>query len=535
MNFSQGATNTTSDLISTLIFWVIVGIITILFRVFVSIYADKMAHTEFNRSVFSFFTHTLNLAMRFHMDASSGQLVKKITRGTDGIFQNQLNFFRRVMPSLFTIIILIPAVLYFNWKLWALVIGMGAISMIITFFLATYTFRRQEEVEHIYSDMSALYGDTFSNMSIIKSFTLFPLKQKQLQKLADTRIEKQYPILVWWGIIVSISQVLKIIVSITVIFLWSYLFLQGEISIGEIVMFLSFSTILLSAVEDLMWSLEEMFWRLAGIKEYFEIMDRAIEVQDKKTARILSKPKWKIEFQNVHFSYDGKRQVLTDINIDIKPGEKVAFVWHTGSGKTTMTNMLLRFFEPQKWDIKIDGISIYDVTQDSLRKNIWVVFQDNSLFNATIEENIRLDKEDASRDEIEAVAQKSHAIDFIKNLSDGLDTVVGERGVKLSGWEKQRLAIARAFLKDAPILILDEATSALDAETEKYLQWSFDELMKWRTTFIIAHRLSTIMKADRIFVFDAGKIVESGTYKELVEQKGDFAKLVAAQVEGFIE
>lgn len=299
-------------------------------------------------------------------------------------------------------------------------------------------------------------------------------------------------------------------------------------------MFLSFSLIFLSAIEDLTWTFESIFWNVAPIQDYFKILDTQIEVQDRPWAKKLQKVQGNISFEDVTFSYDDKRQVLQNIDFEVNPWEKIAFVGHTGSWKTTMTNLLLRFFDAQEGDIKIDGQSIYDVTQDSLRKNIGVVFQDNSLFNTTILENIRLDSK-ATRRDIEWVAKKSHASDFIKNLPDELDTVVGERGVKLSGGEKQRLAIARAFLKDAPILILDEATSALDAETEKYLQKSFDELMKGRTTFIIAHRLSTIKNADRIFVFDAGKIIESGSYEELVAKKGEFSKLVAAQVEGFIE
>lgn len=274
---------------------------------------------------------------------------------------------------------------------------------------------------------------------------------------------------------------------------------------------------------------------MAGVKDYFEILDTKMEVQDRPGAKTLKKVKWEVDFRGVAFSYDGKRQILEGINMSVAVWEKIAFVGHTGSGKTTMTNLILRFFEAQKWDILIDGISIYDITEESLRKNIWVVFQENSLFNTTILENIKLDNRKASRKKIEEVAKKSHAADFIDKLSYGLDTIVWERGVKLSGWEKQRLAIARAFLKDAPILILDEATSALDAETEKYLQWSFDALMKGRTTFIIAHRLSTIQKADRIFVFDNGRIVEEGSYEQLIWKKWAFAKLVAAQTWGFVD
>lgn len=523
-----------SKLVSTLILWVCIGVITIAIRLFVSIYSDKLAHFYVEEAIFNFFNHTLNLSMRFHMNSNSGQLVKKITKWVDGIFETQLNTFRRALPSIFTIIVLIPAVLYFHIQMWLVVIVMGIISAIVTYFLSGYTFKKQENIEVIYSNMSSHYGDTFSNMPIVKSFALNSLKNKQLKKLTDERLAKQTPILIWWGVIVSFSQVLKIIVSIVVIFFGSFLYVQGDISIGEIVMFLSFSVIFLAAIEDLTWTLEGMFWRLAGIKDYFEILDTPIEVQDKVGANKLMRVRGDITFKNLEFSYDQKRTILKNINIDIQAGEKVAFVWHTGSGKTTMTNMLLRFFEPQSGDIQIDGQSIYDVTQESLRKNIWIVFQDNSLFNTTILENIRLDSK-ATRKNIERVAQKSHSSDFIKNLTDGLDTVVGERGVKLSGWEKQRLAIARAFLKDAPILILDEATSALDAETEKHLQKSFDELMKGRTTFIIAHRLSTIMKADRIFVFDQWKIVEQGSYKELMKIWGKFEKLVEAQTKGFIE
>lgn len=523
-----------SQLFSTLLFWLSIGLITIFLKVFITILADRFAHHEFRINVNSFYDYTQKLWMRFHMDTSSWQLVKKITRGVDWIFRLHLDIFRRIIPSVFVIIILIPVVLYFNIKLWLFVIIVGFVSSLITFFIASNTFKKQSAIEDIYSNMSAHYGDTFSNMPIIKSFSLNQLKSNELSDMMDIRTEKQYPILNWWGAIISFSQVLKIIVSIGVIYFGSYLYFNGEITIWEVVMFLSFSLIFLSAIEDLTWTFESIFWNIAPIEQYFQILDTDMDVQDIVNAKKLKNVRGDVSFKNLTFSYDGIRKVLKNINIDVKAGEKIAFVGHTGSGKTTMTNMLLRFFEPQKGDITIDGISIYEVSQDSLRENIGVVFQDNSLFNSTVLENIRLNSQ-ASRSDIERVAKKSHSSDFINNLSEWLDTVVWERGVKLSGGERQRLAIARAFLKNAPILILDEATSALDAQTEKYLQDSFDELMRGRTTFIIAHRLSTIMKADRIFVFDKWKIVEQGTYTELIKIKWKFTKLVEAQTKGFIE
>jgi len=494
-----------------------------------------MAHDEFNNYVSVFFQKVLDLSMRFHLNSNSGQLVKKITKWVDGIFDVQVTFFRRVLPSAFTIVILIPLVLYFNLKLGLFVVIIWIISAIITFALANKTFASQMWVEHVYSGLSGLYGDTFSNIPIVKSFALDKLKQSELARLSNKRLKVQYPILNWWGLIISFSKITSIIVSIGVISFGSYLFVQGEVTIWDIVMFLSFANLFLMAIQDLTWTLETMFWRLAGIKDYFKIIDTPIEVTDVSRAKKLSQVQWKIEFKNLNFSYDGKREVLKDINLLVEPGQKVAFVGHTGSGKTTMTNMILRFFEPQSGSVLIDDQDIASISQKSLRENIWVVFQDNSLFNTTILNNIKLGTKKATRKDIQRVAKKSHSIDFINMLSDGLDTVVWERGVKLSGGEKQRLAIARAFLKDAPILILDEATSALDAQTEKYLQDSFDELMKDRTTFIIAHRLSTIRKADIIFVFDQGRIIEQWSYKDLVAKKWAFAQLVESQVKGFID
>lgn len=535
IGFSDAKNIEFTAITSILILWVAVACFTILIRLSVSILADMMAHDEFNNYVSHFFDKILLLSMRFHLNANSGQLVKKITKWVDGIFDVQLTFFRRVLPSLFTIIILVPLVLYFNVKLGLFVVCIWIISAACTFYLATKTFSAQKEVENSYSDLSWLYGDTFSNIPIVKSFTLDQIKRKELIQLTDKKTSLQYPILKWWWLIVSFSKIVNIVVSIGVISFGSYLFIQWEITIWDIVMFLSFSSLFLAAIEDLTWTLETMFWRLAGIKDYFEIIDSPIEVKDTNNTKNLNMVKWKVEFKNLTFSYDEKRDVLKNINILVEPWQKIAFVWHTGSWKTTMTNMMLRFFEPQTGWVFIDDINIKSVSQASLRENIWVVFQDNSLFNTTILNNIKLGNKKSSRKDIEIVAEKSHSTDFISMLSDGLDTVVWERWVKLSGGEKQRLAIARAFLKDAPILILDEATSALDAETEKYLQDSFDELMKDRTTFIIAHRLSTIRKADIIFVFDKGEIIEQWSYKELLAKKWAFAQLVESQVKWFID
>lgn len=518
----------------TLFYWLFVWVVIIALRLFISIMADRMAHEEFNNCITRFFSHTMQLSMAFHTSTSSGKMSKELIRGSDNLFYTHLDFFRKVMPEIFTIILLVPLIIYLNWKMGLFVVFLWFSTTLLAVFSVKKTFTAQEAVEKYYTQLSALYNDTFANIGIVKSFTLTGIKYRELQGLLKKRLEKQYPILYWWGFLISFSKVINIIISLGVIFFWSYLFSQWEITIGDIVMFLSFATLFLGAVESMMWSIEWLFWRIAPMKEFFAILDEKISVIDSPWAKKLEWVKWKVEFQNVDFGYDKKRKILKWVSFEVRPGEKIAFVGHTGSGKTTTSSLLLRFFDPQSGVILIDGVDIKTVTQTSLRKSIWVVFQDNSLFNTSIRENIKLDSKTATDEDILRVAEKSHAIEFIRNFPDGLDTIVWERGVKLSGGEKQRLALARAFLKNAPILILDEATSALDAQTEKYLQTSLEELMSQRTTFIIAHRLSTIRKADRIFVFDNGKIVEEGTYKTLSQKGWFFTKLVQAQIDGFI-
>ena len=519
---------------STLIYrWIVWGIIIIL-RLFVSVMADRVAHEEFNKSITDFFSHSMLLSMNFHTNTSSGKMSKDLIRGTDNIFYTHLEFFRKVLPEIFTVIFLIPLIIYLNWKMWFFVIFLGLLTTIVAMLAVSKTFTKQEAIEKYYSQLSALYNDTFSNIGIVKSFTLTWVKYRELQGLLKKRIEKQYPILYWWGFLISFSKVINIIISLGVILFGSFLFARKEITIGDIVMFLSFANLFLAAVESLMWSMEWLFWRIAPMKDFFEILDQKITVFDQPNGKKLENVTGHIRFQNVEFGYDKKRQILKKINFEIQKWQKIAFVGHTGSGKTTTSSLLLRFFDPQAGTIFIDGVDIKTVTQTSLRKSIGIVFQENSLFNTSVYENIKLDKKDASLEDITKVSQKAHALDFIKNLPDGFETIVWERWVKLSGGEKQRIALARAFLKNAPILILDEATSALDSQTEKYLQESLEELMKDRTTFIIAHRLSTIRKADRIFVFDGWKIVEEGTYSTLLEKGGFFTKLVQAQTDGFI-
>jgi ATP-binding cassette subfamily B protein len=252
-------------------------------------------------------------------------------------------------------------------------------------------------------------------------------------------------------------------------------------------------------------------------------------VHDRPNAQDVPRYGGDVVFDNVSFSYDGKRSAVQDVSFTVHEGENVALVGATGSGKSTTLGLLHRAFDPQSGSIRIDGLDIRDVTLSSLRRNIGVVFQEPMLFARTIRENLQVGRPDATDAEMIEALERAQAIEFIARQSDGLDTVIGERGRSLSGGERQRLSIARALLKNPPILILDEATSALDAATERKLQMALDEVMKGRTTFVIAHRLATIRNANRILVFDQGRVIESGTFDELVATGGRFAELARAQ------
>lgn len=267
-----------------------------------------------------------------------------------------------------------------------------------------------------------------------------------------------------------------------------------------------------------------------------EILDQEIEILDKKNAQKLVVSGGSIVFDNVDFSYkdNGDDIVIRDFTLDIKPGESIGLAGHSGGGKTTLSKLLLRFADIQKGSISIDGQNIADVTQESLHKAIAYVPQEAYLFHRSLRENIAYGRPDASEEEIMDAVKRAHALEFIEKLPNGLDTIVGERGVKLSGGQRQRIAIARAILKDAPILVLDEATSALDSASEKYIQKSLAELMEKRTSVVVAHRLSTISKLDRIIVIDDGAIVEQGTHEELLNLGGTYANLWAHQSGGFI-
>jgi ATP-binding cassette subfamily B protein len=294
-------------------------------------------------------------------------------------------------------------------------------------------------------------------------------------------------------------------------------------------MFMNFAGSLIGQLEKVVRFANRVFMDAPRLKDFFTMLDTDSDVRDRPDAVDPGRVQGLVEFKNVSFSYDGKRPAVADLNFTALPGETIALVGGTGAGKTTALALLHRAFDPQSGALTIDGTDLRDLKLAALRHNIGVVFQEALLLNRTIADNLRVGKPDATLEEMREAAARAQALEFIERSPNGFDTPVGERGRALSGGERQRLSIARALLKDPPILILDEATSALDAATEVRVQAALDEVMKHRTTFVIAHRLSTVRNATRIMVFEHGRIVESGTFDELVRIGGLFASLAKAQ------
>ncbi|WP_342423492.1 ABC transporter ATP-binding protein [Paenibacillus sp. FSL E2-0178] len=327
----------------------------------------------------------------------------------------------------------------------------------------------------------------------------------------------------------SVSYMMTRLITIVVMVCGAWFFIQGELEIGEFVAFILLANVFFRPIEKINSVIESYPKGIAGFKRYLEVIDTEPDIADKPDAVEVSSLRGDISFSNVSFGYEADRTVLADISLNVNAGETIAFVGPSGAGKTTICSLLPRFYDVTGGAISIDGIDIRDMKLSSLRKQIGIVQQDVFLFSGTIRENIAYGKLDAELPEIWQAARQAHLEELINSLPNGMDTVIGERGVKLSGGQKQRLAIARMFLKNPPILILDEATSALDTETEAAIQQSLADLSVGRTTLVIAHRLTTIKNADRIIVVSEDGISEEGRHEDLVNAGGTYSRLYQAQ------
>ncbi len=520
---------TFSVLMPLIVAWVAFGLFSIGAGALVALHADRLAHRRRLAVVANYFEHVLELPLAFHTSTHSGRVLKVMLEGSGGMSWLWLGFFREHLAALIALVVLLPLTVFLNWRLGLLLVVLVGVFAVLTAIVLRKTETLQGSVERYHSSLAEHASDALGNVPVIQSFTRIEAEARSLRVIIQQLLQAQNPVLSWWAL-ASVASRASSTITVTAIFLLgTWLHLNGLATIGQIVTFMSMATMLIGRLEQAVSFINQLFMQAPKLQEFFEILDTAPAVHDRPNAKSVDRFEGDVVFDNVSFSYDGKRSAVRDVSFAIQPGENVALVGATGSGKSTTLGLLHRAFDPQSGCIRIDGDDIRDLTLASLRRNIGVVFQEPMLFARTIRENLQVGRPNATDAEMIDALQRAQAIEFIERQPEGLDTVVGERGRSLSGGERQRLSIARALLKNPPILILDEATSALDAATEKKLQKALDEVMKGRTTFVIAHRLATIRNADRILVFDQGRVIETGTFDELVAKGGRFAELARAQ------
>lgn len=520
---------TFSTLTPLILAWVAFGLFSIGAGALVALHADRLAHRSRLAVIANYFEHVLELPLAFHTSTHSGRVLKVMLEGSGSMSWLWLGFFREHMSALIALVVLLPLTVFLNWRLGLLLVALVVVFTVLTAVVLRTTEKLQGSVERYHSSLAEHASDALGNVPVIQSFTRIEAETLSMRRITQQLLQAQNPVLSWWAI-ASVASRASATITVTAIFLMgTWLHLNGLASIGEIVTFMSMATMLIGRLEQAVSFVNQLFMQAPKLGEFFEILDTAPVVHDRPNAKNVERFDGEVVFDNVSFSYDGKRSAIQDVTFTIQPGENVALVGATGSGKSTTLGLLHRAFDPQSGCIRIDGDDIRDLALSSLRRNIGVVFQEPMLFARTIRENLQVGRPDATDAEMTEALERAQAIEFIARQTAGLDTVIGERGRSLSGGERQRLSIARALLKNPPILILDEATSALDAATEQKLQKALDEVMKGRTTFVIAHRLATIRNADRILVFEQGRVIEAGTFEELVEKGGRFAELARAQ------
>ena len=480
------------------------------------------------------FDHIQKLSFRYFDKTKTGHIMSRLVNDLNEISELAHHGPEDLFIATVTLTGAFIIMMMLNWKL-ALLVFLPIPAMI--WFAVSKNKEMQTTFRNVrlkVADINARVEDSISGVRVVKSFTNeWYEKEKFERDNLNFRRSKQKSFRVMAQFFSGINLFSNLI-NLVVLFCGGYFVYRGQITLGTLVGFLLYVNMFLQPIRRISVLVETYQRGMAGFHRFVETLQIEPEIVDHKEARPAGRLKGEIVFDNVTFSYNRDKNILEDISLRIAPGETVALVGPSGAGKTTLCNLIPRFYDLQKGSIKIDGIDIRDFTQRSLRQNIGIVQQDVFLFTGTIRENIAYGKIETTDEEIVAAAKQANAHDFIMELEKGYDTYTGERGVMLSGGQRQRIAIARIFLKNPPILILDEATSALDSETEAMIQEALSELSQDRSTLVIAHRLATVRRAHRIIVLTDDGIVEEGTHAQLLKKNGYYARLYRAQFDGFI-
>lgn len=476
-----------------------------------------------------YYEHVMSLPQRYFDHELTGKIINRMDRGISQISTFTQTFSNNFLQFLFSTVFTLAIVAYYSWPVALILLALYPIYIWMTTLSNDRWQKWQEEINRDDDIAGGKFAESVGQLKVVKSFGQEARELRQFDGLMKKIIKTTKPQSRYWH---RHDIYRRTVLGVINFALYMFIFVQtarGHYTIGTMVLLIQYAQLIRIPLFSISFLVSQTQRAIANSKDYFAVMDEPVELTDAAGAKPLKVSQAAVQFNEVTFGYEAERPVLHGLSFAIQPGSKVALVGESGQGKTTITSLLLRFYELNNGEILIDEQDIKTVTQASLRSNIGVVFQEPALFSGTIRENIAYGKPGATQKEIQAAAKAANAHEFISGFEKGYDTEIGERGLKLSGGQKQRIAIARALLKDAPILILDEATSSLDTKSERQVQQALEHLMKGRTTLIIAHRLSTIQTVDQIVTIQNGMADEVGTPTQLAKTNGIYAQLLKLQ------
>jgi len=480
------------------------------------------------------FSRILRLDVERFKSEKSGEMLRRFDNAWNAMWHVTYNTSKTYLEAITRFCAALIVGLCIDWHLTIVALMPIPLIVVIGALQMRAASKHQHGVNKLWEKITGNVGDAYSNIATVKSFSKETNLVKQFRAMYAQSWTFQRRVNRLWATVEAGYGAIYIIGRLLIFGFGTWFVLQGTTTLGTMIMFLGFANFLFGSVQMIMSTLPNISKSLVELDRTLKDWNEVPDILEKPDAIGLRKVRGKVEFNQVTFGYSKDKKVLKKVSFTIPDGQTYAIVGESGAGKSTLAQMMLRYHDPSKGAISIDGHDIRDLKLKSLRSNVGFVMQENLLFHDSILNNIRLAKPSASMKEVERAARRAQAHDFIKKLPGAYNSIVGERGVKLSGGEKQRIALARVFLEDPPILVLDEATSALDSKTEHALQTALKEAMKGRTTLVIAHRLSTVMDADQIIVMDKGRIVAQGTHEELIKASGLYREYWTIQAGGYV-
>jgi ABC-type multidrug transport system fused ATPase/permease subunit len=509
-------------------------VLAIVIELFRDYFCHYHMHLQWAQVLGNGMKNFLNKDYGFHLQMNNAEKIKIFNRGVDATYDITQKLILNASKSVLLLIGYAGLVLWLNWQLTLTLMLIAPFLFIGPVFLGNRVHQAQRAVSILWDHAYSFAGDSITNVLVVKLFHRVDHTEELNRNSVIAAATAQAKLSYIWAFLEAFSQGINLFLSLFVLLVSLYFYTKGLVGLGDIILFVTIANKLAAPFLQLESIYRDLVRLTADYSKYREILDLPGETDSGN--RKFPESYEAIRFENVSFTYPNTvREIIKGMDFSIRRGEKVALVGHTGSGKSTVANLIMRFYLPNSGTIAVDGNPIGEFSLESYRRQFAAVFQDTTLFNDTLRANLEFVRDGITTEQIRQACRDANILEFVESLPEGFDTVVGERGLKLSGGEKQRIAIARAMLADPEVLILDEATSALDSKTEKLVSESLEKLMANRTSVIIAHRLSTIKRADRIYILDQGKVLGSGSHAELYESSPAYREMVDYQRNGFVE